>query len=676
MVRRDHANSTAHVSGFSVGDGVPVSSTMAPQVPGSVMKFNDPARAPDTLAVLTSDWYWEQDAQYRYTSVIQPETTRRPVDPAQLLGRRRWEMTSWRPLNTTWEAHLADLDARRPFHDLQYVVLSAGDGKRRYMSCSGEPRYDGRGSFIGYRGTSRDVSGQWEERHKLDETQRLLRMASRLARFGGWSVDLETMACTWSEGVCDILEIAGTTKLPLEQALGFYPPADRELLRQAFLACARDGTPYDLELQIVTARGRSLWVRAIGEARRDAQGVVVGVEGAFQDIQASKEAADERQKAAERMTATLDSLADGFILLDAGWRIRYVNPEGAKIVRRPRAGMLGRHLWEEFPEARGSRFESEYRRAMDERVTVDFTEFFAPLDLWCRVRAWPSADGIAISFVDVTAQKRAEEQLLRLNAELEERVRQRTQDLAATTRELEVLSYAIAHDLRAPLAAIDGFGRALEEAEGPALSSRGRGYLRRIRAATQRMDEMTDGLLALARISGQPSDWMALNLAALAADAWRTIGSQDPARRVSIRIAPRLAARGQRAQVLLVLQNLLANAWKFTAGVDDPFVEVGSAGEEGAQRVFFVADNGAGFDPAYAHRLFKPFHRLHAADEFPGTGLGLAVVQKVVQLHGGRVWAQAGPDGGATFFFTLPAPEAAHGPKRAEGAAACTGSSL
>jgi PAS domain S-box-containing protein len=386
--------------------------------------------------------------------------------------------------------------------------------------------------------------------------------------------------------------------------------------------------------------------------------------------------AEERQNPAERLTATLDSLADGFILLDAGWRIRYVNPEGAKIVRRQRAGMLGRHLWEEFPEARGSRFESEYRRAMDERVTVDFAEFFAPLDLWCRVRAWPSADGIAISFVDITAQKRAEEQLLRLNAELEERVRQRTQDLAATTRELEVLSYAIAHDLRAPLAALDGFGRALEEAEGSALSSRGRGYLRRIRAATQRMDEMTDGLLALGRISGQPAEWTTLDLATLAADAWRTVSSQDAARRVSIRIAPRLGARGQRAQVQLVLQNLLGNAWKFTAGADDPFVEVGSAGEEDGQRVFFVGDNGAGFDPAHAHRLFKPFHRLHAADEFPGTGLGLAVVHKVVQLHGGRVWAQAGPDGGATFFFTLPKPEPANGAQRAEATAAGTGSRL
>jgi light-regulated signal transduction histidine kinase (bacteriophytochrome) len=242
---------------------------------------------------------------------------------------------------------------------------------------------------------------------------------------------------------------------------------------------------------------------------------------------------------------------------------------------------------------------------------------------------------------DITAQWLAQQERARLEA---------------TTRELEVLSYAIAHDVRAPLAAIHGFGEALEELDGAALSAKGKRYLQKIRAAARKMDAMTAGILQLAQISREPPARQPVDLSAVAADAWRTIAAQDPQRWVQVRIEPGLQACGDAVLLALVLQNLLANAWKFTATIAPARVEVVAAdGAISGEAVFCVRDNGVGFDAGCGQRLFTPFQRLHSADEFPGTGLGLAIVQKVIQVHGGRVWAESQPGKVAAFFFALPA---------------------
>jgi PAS domain S-box-containing protein len=494
--------------------------------------------------------------------------------------------------------------------------------------------------------------------HRREDTEQLLKVAARLGRLGGWAVDLQDPRPLWSDDVCAILEVPPGFRPGLEQAFDFYAPEHRALAQETFARCASEGTPFACELQVITARGRRVWVHTVGEARRDRQGRIVRVEGAFQDISALKALADERQKLADHLTVTLDSLADCFFVMDHDWRITYVNPEAAKIAGRPREVLIGRRLWDLFPAALGSAFEHAYGRAMRERATVEIVDYFAPLGLWARARAWPTPEGIAVSFVDITAQKAAEAELLRLNRELEQRVRRRTARLEAATRELQTFSYAIAHDVRAPLAAINGFSRALEETEAAALSERGRHYLARIRAATERMDAMTEGILQLARLTREPSARQEVDLSALAEEMWRTLAAQDSERAVAVRIQPGLRTRGHPAQLALVLQNLLGNAWKFTARSPAARVEfTGGAGAPGEQ-VFVVRDNGAGFDPALAQTLFRPFRRLHTADEFPGTGLGLATVQKVVELHGGRAWAEGVPGQGASFYFSLAEPAA------------------
>jgi len=234
--------------------------------------------------------------------------------------------------------------------------------------------------------------------------------------------------------------------------------------------------------------------------------------------------------------------------------------------------------------------------------------------------------------------------------ELEKRARL----LEAANAELEAFAYSVSHDLRAPLRAIDGFSQAVLEDYRDKLDAQGEQYLNRLRAAAQRMGQLIDDMLRLSRVTRMEMKLEPVDLALAAQDIVGALRRASPERGVQVRIAPGLAAWGDAALLRIVLDNLLDNAWKFTARTPGAFIELGEEGA-GAERRFYVRDNGAGFDMAYAGKLFGAFQRLHSAAEFPGTGIGLATVKRVINRHGGRVWAESAPGHGAIFYFTLPA---------------------
>ncbi len=224
--------------------------------------------------------------------------------------------------------------------------------------------------------------------------------------------------------------------------------------------------------------------------------------------------------------------------------------------------------------------------------------------------------------------------------------------LEASNEELEAFCYSVAHDLRAPLRAIQGFSQALLEDHAASIEPQGQQYLNRVSAAALRMSELIDDLLTLSRISRGPLARGPVDLTVLAR---QTAGylEREQGRQVSVKIDEGMKAHADPRLVQIVIENLLGNAWKFTSKIANPSVEVGTQSIDGTS-AFYVRDNGAGFDPAYATKLFAPFQRLHSEKEFPGTGIGLATVQRIVRRHGGRVWANSAVDQGAAFYFTLP----------------------
>jgi PAS domain S-box-containing protein len=278
------------------------------------------------------------------------------------------------------------------------------------------------------------------------------------------------------------------------------------------------------------------------------------------------------------------------------------------------------------------------------------------------VRARPhcdEADGNCSVFGvvwDVTERYLREREIRELNATLERRVLERTAELEAALAELESFSYSVAHDLRAPLRGLDGFSRILIDEYGERLDETGCGYLRRISAASQRLDRLIDNLLKLSKISQSRMERIPVNLSGMAREVVLALQAAQPERAADFVIERNLRAVGDPVLLRALLENLLGNAWKYSSRKERARIEFGLQRFPEGGAAFFVRDNGDGFDMAEAGKLFAPFQRLHAADEFAGTGVGLASVARTVARHGGRVWAEAAKGEGATFYFTLPHP--------------------
>lgn len=356
------------------------------------------------------------------------------------------------------------------------------------------------------------------------------------------------------------------------------------------------------------------------------------------------------------LDAIIENIPDMVFVKEAS-RLAFTrfNRAGEELIGVSRESMIGKTDYDFFPPEEAMHFQGMDHETLRNKVLVDIPEepiHTANGTRWLHTKKVPILDETGIPRYllgisqDITDAKLYQQALLDAKERAE-----------AANKELEAFSYSVAHDLRAPLRAIDGFSQALHEDYGERLDAEGHRMLQRVREQAQRMARLIDDLLALSRVTRHdfvPED---VDLGILAQDAVVQLHRTSVERTVHVQISTSLATRADPRMLAIVFDNLIGNAWKFTSKTEDARIEVGQF-HKGAERVFFVRDNGAGFDPQYAHKLFGVFQRLHTETEFPGTGIGLATVARIILRHRGRVWATGEPGMGATFFFTLGEPEA------------------
>lgn len=512
--------------------------------------------------------------------------------------------------------------------------------------------------------------GNLEQNTGLPDSPELLRALIGAAPLAVFALQADATVTMWNKAAERIF--GWSADEVLGKPLPIIPPEDQQAL-QAMLEEVHVGQAVtNREAQRMAKDGRRIDVSISTAPLQDSAGVTHGVVALVTDISQQKAA----QAQIEYQARLVDSVSDTIFSTDLAFRIQTWNRAAELLYGWSAEEAIGQVSRELLGTGYGAVTRAEVDEALAEQgewrgESVQVRRDGSLLYVQSSITVIRGSDGQATGYVlvnrDDTARKAAEAEVRRLNQELEARVRERTAQLEASNRELEAFAYSVSHDLRAPLRGVDGFSAVLAREYGDKLDEAGHHYLERIRAGVQRMGALIDGLLDLSRLTRRELRLAEVDLSLLAQEVAAALQAQEPERAVQVVIAPGLRARADPNLVRAVLENLLGNAWKFTGPVTQPRIEFGAqagdpqsggpgssqAGSGEAETVYFVADNGVGFDMTYADKLFGPFQRLHRESEFPGSGIGLASVQRIVHRHGGRIWAQAAEGQGATFFFTL-----------------------
>jgi PAS domain S-box-containing protein len=459
------------------------------------------------------------------------------------------------------------------------------------------------------------------------------------------------------------LQIAGMT---LPQALGegwvnAIHPEDRQRVFSLWRESARSNTTFRTQCRFLRSDGKITWVLAQAARESDTEGNTLGYVGTTTDISKLKQTEEDLAKSISEWNVAMDQFEDAVVLVDLNETIIRANKTFYRETGLTPAEVIG-HSPVDIYHPQGEKIPCPVCRARKERrdfravIEADNPDniYGRPVEKTVRVLRDPDGAPQSIMVVthDLSRQRAIEEELREHRDRLEELVESRTRELAASNKELESYSYSIAHDLRAPLRAIVSFSQIVMDEAAPRLSQQEKDYLQRVIGSGAHMSDIIDDILELSRVSRMDFARESVDLSELARSCVSRLQESDPGSPIRVEIETGLTAQGDPRLLAIMLNNLLNNAWKYSGKTPQPHIEFG-AKQQGDKTVYYVKDNGVGFDMKYVGKLFGVFQRLHSANEFEGTGIGLATVQRIIERHGGRVWAEAKPNRGACFFFTL-----------------------
>jgi PAS domain S-box-containing protein len=513
-----------------------------------------------------------------------------------------------------------------------------------------------------------DVTERVRAEQEATRAKELMERAEEIGHAGAWEYDVKRDHVTWTSEVYRIHGL-GSDYDPndVSRDVGFYAPESAGIVAAAFRRAVDSGEPYDLEVELDRADGARIWVRTIGLPAVE-DGDVVRVTGNIMDITERKRVDQALRDSEYRLRRFYEAGLVGVIYWNMDGEIVDANDRFLELVGYTRKELEAGEI--DWVNMTPPEFRSLDERSVEElKATgvnaVPFEKAYLrkdgtrlPIVIAGAMIDDERTNGVAL-VLDISERKQAEEDLQRLNAELERRVLERTAQLDATNKELEAFAYSVSHDLRAPLRHISGFASILAEDAADSLDEDGRHCLDTISDSVREMGELIDDLLQFSRVGRVEMRITDVDMTDALSEALRPIRDETEGRSIEWSIGPLPQVLGDYALLRLVWANLLDNAVKYSRDRAPARIEIGTLDDdaEPGEAVFFVRDNGVGFDMQYADKLFGVFQRLHDSAEFEGTGIGLANVQRTVTRLGGRVWAQAELDRGATFYFSLPRPK-------------------
>ena len=605
---------------------------------------------------------------FAYVSPAWTELLGHPIDQVVNQSFKQFVHPDDLALCLGWLKQVIDTGQRQ--RGIEYRVRHL-DGSWRWHTSNAVPiRETSGGKIVGFEGIASDITHRKQAEETIRNTNEMLqKVLNTIPQFICWK-DRNSifLGCNNNYakmvGLTDSKSIIGKTDWDLpwkKEETEHFLKYDKKIMETNL-------AEYHIIESAIDANGNETYLNTSKVPLHDAIGNVTGILVAFEDITERKRVEEEKtlffaqlQQEQRFSKSILDSLPGIFYLYTyPELRLVLWNKQHESLLGYESEEMAGRHVTDwHVPEAKAA-VVSAVETVMEEGQNSIEAPLIAkdghlvPFILTgVKFESQGQAFLMGIGF-DITERKQAEAEVLRLNLNLEQRVKDRTAQLEAANQELEAFSYSVSHDLRSPLRGIDGFSQALVEDYQDRLDETGRKYISRIRVGTQRMGQLIDDILKLSRVSRSEPTRVKTDLSDLCRKLMDELTQGAPGRRIEVSIQPGMSAWADPNLLQVAMENLLRNAWKFTSKREDAQIEVGETTSPSGEPAFFIRDNGAGFDMAHAGKLFDAFHRLHSVDEFDGTGIGLAIVQRIISRHDGQIWAKAEPGKGATFFFTLP----------------------